>query len=102
MKIEVFYFNDCPNYEHTVELIESVVDELGVSADVDLIRVETHKSAAEKRFLGSPTVQVNGLDVDPAARERTDYGLACRRYRDGGVPPRDMIITALSHGGKSN
>jgi hypothetical protein len=45
-------------------------------------------------FLGSPTIRVNGLDVDPPSRASTDIGFACRRYA-GGIPSEDMIRAAL-------
>jgi hypothetical protein len=67
--------------------------------------VDTPEDAERERFLGSPTVRVNGRDVDPGAGERTDYGLKCRIYRsteDGQshVPPESWIRRALdaAHG----
>jgi hypothetical protein len=45
-------------------------------------------------FLGSPTIRVNGLDIDPASRNCTEIGFACRRYA-GGLPSEDMILAAL-------
>jgi hypothetical protein len=52
------------------------------------------------RFLGSPTVRVNGRDVDPDAVDRTDYGLKCRIYRpdhpgESQLPPEEWIRAAL-------
>ena len=50
-------------------------------------------------FLGSPTVRVNGVDVDPAPRDVRDYGLTCRVYDDGGTrthyPPEAMVRAAV-------
>jgi hypothetical protein len=37
--------------------------------------------AEEERFLGSPSVRVEGVDIEPGAGERTDFGLKCRLYR---------------------
>jgi hypothetical protein len=45
-------------------------------------------------FLGSPTIRVNGLDIDPASRSVTGAGFACRCYA-GGLPSEDMIRAAL-------
>ena len=97
MKIQVLYFDDCPNYQQTVDLVARAIDDLGVSGSLELVKVETPESAVENRFLGSPTVLVNGVDIDPAAQTRTDYGLSCRRYGAVGVPPHEMIVTALKH-----
>ena len=53
-------------------------------------------------FLGSPSVRINGVDVDPTAAGRTDFGLKCRVYRsDEGhspLPPEHWIRTALKRG----
>ncbi len=63
------------------------------------MRVTDPGSAAALRFLGSPTVRVNGTDVEPAARTATLFGLACRSYCDGterqGIPPIGLIRKAL-------
>lgn len=99
MKIRLLKFDGCPNVEPTRRLIEEAIERLGVEASLDLIEV-TEETAPSERFFGSPTVQVDGVDVDPAAREREDYAMSCRRYAtDGGpegVPPRAMIEAALA------
>jgi hypothetical protein len=61
--------------------------------------VETSEDAERERFLGSPTVRIDGEDVDPAAGEREDFGLKCRLYRSGDsvskTPPPPWITAAL-------
>jgi copper chaperone CopZ len=48
------------------------------------------------RFLGSPTVHVDGVDIEQAARVRTDYAMSCRLYNTpDGLPSRDMLLAAL-------
>ena len=95
MTIDVLYFEDCPNYEPTVDLVQRTVEALGVSAEVRRIAVETIEAAERIRFLGSPSVLVDGVDIDPGAHDRSDYGLSCRRYGTSGVPPREMIAQAI-------
>ena len=56
----------------------------GVPAPVEEIMVADLDSAERLRFLGSPTVRVDGLDVEPAARDSRDYVFACRTYRAAG------------------
>ena len=54
------------------------------------------ENAVPFKFLGSPTVRINGVDIEPSARSRTDFGMMCRRYEDGsGVPPKDLIRAAV-------
>jgi len=48
------------------------------------------------RFLGSPTVQAEGVDIEPAARERADFAMSCRVYSTpDGLPSEDMLLTAM-------
>jgi len=54
---------------------------------------------AAAAILGSPTVRVDGRDVDPQAEERRDYGLSCRVYRTerglAGLPDARWLRAAL-------
>ena len=65
------------------------------SDEVELRRVETPEEAEAERFLGSPTLRINGEDVDPAAGQRADFGMKCRLYRTGDIhspiPPEEWI-----------
>ena len=68
--------------------------------EVELRAVESIEDAERERFLGSPTVRVDGLDVDPGAAKRYDFGLKCRIYRSDGeaspLPREQWIRDALS------
>ena len=63
-------------------------------------RVETPEEAEQVRFLGSPSVRVDGRDIEPGAESRTDFGMTCRLYRSpagrSGVPPHEWIERALN------
>ena len=100
MTMEVLYFDGCPSYEALVPHLQQLLSERGVAADVALRRVDSDADAQRLRFLGSPTVRVDGRDVEPGADARTDFGLKCRLYRtpDGltGVPPLRWIFEALA------
>ncbi len=95
VSIEVLYLEGCPNYPPTMDLVRKVTLELGINACVMAVEVKDSPGAQRCRFLGSPTVRVNGVDIEPAARNRTDYGWGCRRYGAAGVPPREMIVAAM-------
>ena len=99
MNIQVLYFEGCPNHEPTVSLVREVVAGLDLSAQVEEIEVTTQTDAERLRFLGSPTVQVNGVDMEPSARERTHYALSCRMYNGSGIPPRELLVAALTSAG---
>ncbi len=93
--IEILYFDGCPNREPTLDLAREVLGELGLKAEIREVRVETAEAAERERFLGSPSVRVNGRDIEPDARERGDFALSCRVYAGGGVPPRELLVAAL-------
>src|SRR3954466_877037 len=98
--IEVLYFDGCPHHEPLLAQLRTLIAELQLDARIHRKRVDSVKAAKTQRFLGSPTVRINGHDVDPTAAQRTDYGLKCRLYTSdhglrGAVPPQ-LIRTALN------
>ena len=99
MKVELLYFDGCPNHEALLPRLRRLIAGSGVDAEVELRRVDSEAEAGRLRFLGSPTVRVDGQDVDPNAAERTDFGIKCRLYRTAegltGEPPDDWIAAAL-------
>lgn len=94
IQIEVLYFDDCPNHLPTVERIYTVLREEGCCADVREVLVQDVSTAERIKFLGSPTVRVNGIDIEPAAKDRRDFGLTCRCYA-GGAPSHELIRAAV-------
>jgi hypothetical protein len=100
VKVELLYFDDCPSYERLLPRLRELVAAADTGAEVELRRVETIDQAERERFLGSPTVRVDGRDVDPGAGERGDFGMKCRLYRTaqglGPLPSDTWIREALS------
>jgi hypothetical protein len=94
MKIEVLYFDGCPNHVPATQRVRAIVRQEGVSAEVSEIEVKDESAAKALAFPGSPTIRVNGLDIEPALRGSADTGFACRRY-PGGFPSEEMIRAAL-------
>ncbi len=74
VNIVVYYTEGCPATPATVTLIRSCVSELKIRAQLREVRVATQEQADAWRFLGSPTVHVDGRDIDPAARTGKSYG----------------------------
>ena len=101
MIVEVLYFGGCPSYDRLLPTVQRLAERAG--AELQQRRVETPEEAERERFLGSPTVRVDGRDIDPSASERTDYGLKCRLYRPQAlgpspIPPEEWIRAALETG----
>jgi len=66
---------ECPATPGTVQLVESIARSMGTSIALERLLVKTTEEAEAIAFLGSPTVQVGGRDIEPEARSRTDFGL---------------------------
>ena len=103
--VEILYFDGCPNHEPALALVERVDRELGTSADVRLVNVPDQETAERLRFLGSPTIRVDGVDVDPHTEQRTDYALSCRVFTTehgrAGQPDERWIRDALASAASS-
>jgi hypothetical protein len=78
--IEVLTFEGCPHTRTALELVERIVNELGIEASIRHVDVADLEQAEAHRFLGSPTIRVNGHDIEPGSCERSEYTLACRIY----------------------
>ena len=94
MKIEVLYIEDCPHHLPAVDLIRTILREEGLPVEISGIEVKDAATAKALRFSGSPTIRIDGIDIEPDACSVTETGLACRRY-PGGVPSGQMIRTAI-------
>jgi mercuric ion transport protein len=99
VKVEVLYIADCPNHTPVVDRVRDVLRSTGMPQTVQEVEVCTNGEAEALRFLGSPTVRVNGLDVEPDARAVQHFGLGCRSYAENGsrsgLPSVELIRRAL-------
>ena len=93
--IEIFYFEGCPHHVETVALTRRVVAESGVQAEIREVPISSEAEVIRMKFLGSPSVRVNGIDIEPEARERTAFAMSCRLYGNSGVPPKALLVEAL-------
>lgn len=99
MKIELLTFRGCPNAKAAQKLLQDVLHDLRIREEVAPVEVEDEEAARRLKFLGSPSVHVNGQDIEPA-RRGDPPAFSCRIYRDeqgrmAGVPPRQLIEAAL-------
>jgi hypothetical protein len=96
MKIEVLYLDDCPNHRPTIEQIKRLVEQKKLRAEISEVKVET--TSGGTAFHGSPTVLIDGVDIEPPGSAR-DIGVTCRLYNDdgraSGVPPPGVLEDAI-------
>jgi hypothetical protein len=100
-KIEFLYWEDCPSHPEAWKRLQNVMVEEGVDLPVERIEVRTDEDAQALSFPGSPTIRVNGTDVDPSGASRMGTALTCRVYvledkRYSPVPSKAMIRRALA------
>lgn len=102
MKIEVLYFEGCPNHGPAVEMVRDTLNTLGRRDEIQQVEIRTQAEAEAMRFVGSPTIRINGHDIELWARAAKTFGLSCRTYLDGlhygGVPSRELLCRAMSEG----
>ena len=97
MKVELLFWQGCPSYPEARRLLEAA---LGSDAAIELREVHSQAEAEELCFPGSPTIRIDGRDIDPeGARARP--ALTCRIYylpdgRVSPVPSREQIERALA------
>jgi len=81
--IEVQYFRGCPHYEEALKRVKSVISQLdGIEYNYRETLVEDITTAQKVSFRGSPTILINGNDVD-GMPENLSPALSCRYYPNG-------------------
>jgi hypothetical protein len=103
-QVELLFWAGCPSHPQALDELRAAMTELGLDADQVLVReVDTDRLADRERFVGSPTIRIDGADVQDPGDEPA--GLTCRVYhrRDGRVSPvpdpadvRDALRTAIT------
>ena len=99
-RIEFLWFEDCPSHQTARAMLHDAIAELGLLAEIRDIKVETDEQAEALEFRGSPTIRINGLDIDPEGLDGGSSRLTCRAYRwtDGRIhplPERSKLLDAL-------
>lgn len=98
MKVEVLYVADCPTHPAAVRLVKRVLAAEGVATDIHEVLVRDERMACELKFLGSPTIRINGRDVVGESPTAKNFALSCRLYpgsKQIGVPPAEVIHRAV-------
>lgn len=97
--VELLWFGDCPHREAARRLLAEVLAEVAPGTPVHDLDATDPTVAASLRFPGSPTIRIDGRDVDPDYVDSGDYAPRCRLYRTNeglrGLPERRWIEDAL-------
>lgn len=99
MRIDVLVFDGCPNGEGAWELAQRVAIEECPGAEVNLVDVPDPESAERLRFLGSPSIQIDGEDIERSRRGEEAFSYSCRVYRteigSTGAVPENVLREAI-------
>jgi hypothetical protein len=102
MDIRFMYWEECLSHEEALQRLRHVMAAEGIETPVNIVKVETWEQAEQWQFIGSPTILVNGKDIQPPP-PGAYYALTCRTYylengRASPLPSLEMIRRALSAG----
>lgn len=106
-KVELLWWEGCPSWDRALAELREEMGAVGLDPEgVEVRQVETEEAASRQGFVGSPTIRVNGEDIQPPHGEPS--GLTCRVYRlrDGRISPlpdradvREALVGARSEDG---
>ena len=100
MVIEFFYLDDCPNHAPALELLTELMAEYDVAVPIKLVKVSTTEEARKVKFMGSPSIRIDGVDIEGNGKTTGgDFSLKCRVYKYNwvfqGVPPKKLLREAI-------
>ncbi len=99
MEIEFLWFENCPNHREARRLIDDVLADLGLDATIRTIKVADARTGKQVCFPGSPTIRVNGDDIEPGWEPCDDCTPRCRLYATPtglrGLPERAWLEHAV-------
>lgn len=88
MLVELLYWDGCPSHPKALAELRAALRELALDPDQVVLReIATAADAGQERFVGSPTIRIDGVDIEPPGEQ--SWGLTCRVYhrRDGRMSP---------------
>ena len=88
-RVELLFWAGCPSHPEALADLRTAMADVGLDPDAVVVReVDTDQRAEDEQFVGSPTIRIDGADVDPPPGDEP-IGLTCRVYRlrDGRISP---------------
>jgi len=80
MVVELLYVEGCSNVAGYLPRLQQLVAAVGLDEPIRTHVIADDEEVQRERFLGSPTIRIDGADVDPSVEGRLDYGLTGRLY----------------------
>jgi hypothetical protein len=71
-RVELLWWEGCPSTDEALAILREEMAELGLDPGaIDAREVSTDVEARREEFVGSPTIRVDGRDVQPLSDERS-------------------------------
>jgi hypothetical protein len=97
MKIELLYFDGCPSWQAALENLKSALQEERIFDPIQVIEIVNNEQASQEKFLGSPSIRIDGQDL--WFEQRENYSLSCRVYATSegvkGSPTVEMLRSKI-------
>jgi Domain of unknown function (DUF2703) len=99
--VDILYNEACGHYPKTIQYVKNILAEEGIDAVVNEVNVDTEEQAKQLNFVGSPTIRINGEDIESEAEQRQGHIRgSCRVYNYKGqmyvTPHKEFIRAALT------
>ena len=99
MRVEILYVRGCPHCGETLARLREVLQEQRLETNIAEVEITDRAAAEAAAFLGSPSIRIDGADIEPGSAANQDFGLCCRIYAGAsgcdGAPPRELIRNAV-------
>jgi hypothetical protein len=98
VKVEVLYVAECPSHPAAVKLVKDVLAAEGITTEVYEVLVRDEQMAGKLKFLGSPTIRIDGRESREKSKPVKNFALSCRLYpgsKQTGLPPAEMVHRAV-------
>ncbi len=86
--MELLYWDGCPSHPKALAELREALAQMSLDPDQVVVReVHTEAEASREGFVGSPTIRIDGEDIEDTSGHPP--GLVCRVYRrrDGRFSP---------------
>jgi hypothetical protein len=99
VEVSILFIKGCPGCIYTAKYVKDILADGAIDAEINLIQIDNDEDARQLHFIGSPTVRVNGMDVETGFSHAKDYGVRSRIYNvegnQSGYPSKSMIRSAI-------
>jgi hypothetical protein len=103
-RVELLFWDGCPSHPQALAELREAMAALGLDPSTVVVReVDTDERAGRERFVGSPTIRVDGDDIQELGDEPVGFTCRVYRLRDGRIAPipdpadvRDALRAAIS------